>query len=289
MNSGGTLTTTGTAVIVRNVQLAELNNLQIANAGGDGLLIQHTAAATTTMDVTLDGFNLDAAANDGIEILADNDDNEFRLRLLDGDLEENVAMAATGNATVFLLVEDTDITVAGAPDAFSLEFSGGARNGEITFRDNNNFSAVDGRALFIDSTGGDAKTIDLLVEDSDFFSMNNAIAAVDIRSRDNTTLNATIEGNNFDAPAAANDFDMRTDSATGRIRLKLGGADVADMNTADGGVGTFVVREITGDFDIFEVNETVTLDNRNQGAVNTDPNDAAFDNLPAPPPRPDLP
>jgi hypothetical protein len=289
LNSGGTLTTTGTAIIVRNVQLAELNNLRIASAGDDGLLIEHTSAATTTMEVTLDSLNIDATTNAGIDIAADNDDNEFRLRLRDSDLEENVAMAVTGNATVFLLVENTDITVSGAADAFALTFAGGARNGEITFQDNNNFSAGDGRALFIDSTGPEAKLIDLLVEDSDFFSMNNAIAAADIRSRDNTTLNATIEGNTFDAPAAANDFDMRTDSATGRIRLKLGGVDAADMNTADGGAGTFIVREITGDFDIFEVNETATLDSRNQGAVDTDPNDAAFDDLPAAPPRPDLP
>ena len=173
----------------------------------------------------------------------DNDTAEFRLRLRDGDLEENVAMDVTGGGTFFLLVEDTDIDIAaGATDAFSLVFSDVAQNGEITFRDNNDFSAAAGRALFIDSDGSAAKVVDLLIEDSDFFSATNAIAAADIRSRANTTMNATIEGNMFDAPGAANDFDMQTDTATGRIRLKLGDEDAADMNIAGGGGGTFLVQ-----------------------------------------------
>jgi hypothetical protein len=290
LDSGGTLTTTGNAIVLRNVQNVDLRNMRIASAGGDGLLIEHTAATATMMDVTLDFLNIDATTGDGIDVSADSDSAEFRLRLRDGDLEENVAMDVTGGGTYFLLVEDTDIDIAaGATDAFSLVFSDTAQNGEITFRDNNDFSAAAGRALFIDSDGSAAKVVDLLIEDGDFFSSTNAIAAVDIRSRANTTMNATIEGNMFDAPGAANDFDMRTDAATGRIRLKLGDEDAADMNVASGGGGTFIVREITGDFDIFEVNDTVVLDNRNSGAVNTDPNDAAFDNLPSPPPLPTLP
>jgi hypothetical protein len=61
------------------------------------------------------------------------------------------------------------------------------------------------------------------------------------------------------------------------------------MNVAGGGGGTFLVNEVLGDFDIFEVNDTIVLDNRNSGAVNALPNDAAFDNLAAPPPTPTLP
>jgi hypothetical protein len=292
-NSGGVLTTDDTAIIIRNVQNADLRNVQVVTGGNavadDALLIEHTSIATTAMDITLDGLNIDATMGDGIDVDADNDDNDFRLRLRDSDLEENVAIDVTGGGAFFLLVEDTDIDVTGATDAFALTFSDVARNGDVTFRDMNDFSADGGRALFIDSTGSASKTIDLLIEDSAFFSATNAIAAADIRSRTNTTMNATIIGNMFDAPGAANDFDMRTDTATGRIRLKLGDEDAADMNTAGGGGGTFIVRELAGDFDIFEVNETVTLDSRNQGAVNTDPNDAAFDNLPVAPPLPTLP
>jgi hypothetical protein len=262
----------------------------VASAGGDGLLIEHTAATATAMDVTLDFLNIDATTGDGIDVNADNDSAEFRLRLRDGDLEENVVMDVTGGGTYLLLVEDTDIDIAaGVTDAFSLVFSDVAQNGEITFRDNNDFSAAGGRALFIDSDGSAAKVVNLRIEDSDFFSASNAIAAADIRSRTNTTMNATIEGNMFDAPGGANDFDMRTDTATGRIRLKLGDDDAADMNVAGGGGGTFLVNEVLGDFDIFEVNDTIVLDNRNSGAVNSLPNDAAFDNLAAPPPTPTLP
>jgi hypothetical protein len=290
LDSGGTLTTTGDAIVLRNVQNVDLRNIRVASAGGDGLLIEHTAATANAMDVTLDFLNIDATTGDGIDVSADNDSAEFRLRLRDGDLEENVVMDVTGGGTYLMLVEDTDIDIAaGATDAFSLVFSDVAQNGEITFRDNNDFSAAAGRALFIDSDGSAAKVVNLRIEDSDFFSATNAIAAADIRSRTNTTMNATIEGNMFDAPGGANDFDMQTDTASGRIRLKLGDDDAADMNVAGGGGGTFLVNEVMGDFDIFEVNDTIVLDNRNSGAVNTLPNNAAFDNLAAPPPTPTLP
>jgi hypothetical protein len=290
--SGGTLTTNGEAVVLRNVQNVDLRNIRIANSNSDGLLIEHTSATATAMDVTLDFLDIDSTAGDGIDITADSDTAEFRLRLRDGDLEENVATEVTGGGTFFLLVEDTDIDIAAgaAADAFSLQFSDTARNGEVTFRDNNSFAAAAGKALFIDSDGSAAKTVNLLIDDSDFFSSTNAIAAAEIRSRSNTTMNATIEGNMFDAPASANDFDMRTDTATGRIRLKLGDADAADMNVAGGGGGTFILRETAGDFDVFEQNDTIVLDNRNSGAVNVDPNNPAlFDNLPSPPPTPALP
>lgn len=287
-DSGGTLTTDGTAIVIRNVQNVDVRNVRIANAGDDGLLIEHTSASTFAMDVTLDGLNIDATTNEGLDVNSDNDNTDFRLRLRDGDLEESVAMDVTGGGTFLLLVEDTDIDSTTAADAFALTFSDGARDGQITFRDNNDFAGASGRALFIDADTNVSNSINLLVEDSDFFSTSNAIAAVDIRSRDNTTLNATLEGNSFDAPGAANDFDMRTDSASGRIRLKLGDDDSSDMNTASGGAGTFIVRELSGDFDVFERDDTFA-DLLNNGTVNTDPNDAAFDNLPVAPPLPTLP
>jgi hypothetical protein len=286
LDSGGTLTTTNDAIILRNVQNVDLRNIRIASAGGDGLLIAHTDAATNVMDVTLDFLNIDATTGDGIDVTGDNPTADFRLRIRDGDLEENVAMNVTDGGTFLLLVEDTDIDVAGATDAFALQFSDVARNGEITFRDNNDFSAAAGRALFIDSDGSAAKVVNLRIEDSDFFSATNATAAADIRSRANTTMNATIEGNMFDAPLAANDFDMRTDDPNGRIRLKLGDEDPADMNVAGGGGGTFLLSEVSGDFDVFELNDTTVLDNRNSGAVNTV---GTLDNLATPPPTPTLP
>jgi hypothetical protein len=294
LDSGGSITTAGggagDAIILRNVQNVDLRNMRIVSAVGDGLLIEHTAATATVMDVTLDFLNVDSTGGDGIDVNADSDSAEFRLKLRDGDLEENVAMDVTGGGTFLLLVDNTDIDIAaGAANAFALVFSDTARNGEITFTDQNDFVAAAGQALFIDSSGSAAKTINLRIEDSDFMSASNATAAVDIRSRANTILNATIEGNDFIATAGANDFDMRTDDATARIRVKLGGAVAADMNTADGGAGTFLVSEITGDFDIFDVANTVTADNRNNGAVNTFPNDAAFDDLPAVPPTPVVP
>ena len=99
LDSGGTLTTTNDAIILRNVQNVDLRNIRIANSGGDGLLIEHTAATATAMDVTLDFLNIDITTGDGIDVNGDNDTADFRLRLRDGDLEENVAMDITGGGT----------------------------------------------------------------------------------------------------------------------------------------------------------------------------------------------
>jgi hypothetical protein len=293
-NSGGMLTSTGDAIVVTDVANVDLRHIQIVDAGDEGLAITHSSSAAA-MDVTIDDLNLDLAAGNGIEVLGDNDANDFRLRLTNSDLEENVTMSVTGAGAFLLLVEDTAINVTGATDAFALEFSDEAVNGDVTIRNNdgvNIFTADTGRALFIDSAGTTAsKNIDLLLEDSTFRTNNGLVAAAEVLSGGDATFFTTIQGNTFDA-AGGNDLDVRADGATARMRLNLGGDPVTsptDMNNAVG-TGTFVVRELNGaDFDIFELDDTVVTDIRNNAAVNADPAAGVFQDLPAPPPLPTLP
>lgn len=306
-NSGGVLNTVGDAIILEDVANVDLRQIQIVNAGdaaGEvGVRIMHTAAATGAMDVTIDGLNLDNADfGPGALLTGANEGNDFRMRLLNSDLEENVEMGITGAGSFFLLVDSTDINetdMVGNPNAFQLTFSGNASSGDVTFRNGNDFVANTGAALFLDSSGATAKTVRLLVQNSDFATDSPGVnagdpeadAAVDIRSRGGTTIQATIQGNTFDKRVAGgNDFDMRADGATARARLLLGGDDAAEMNTAAGIPNSFIVRELNGaDFDIFDLANTITLDNRNIGPVDTDPNDAAFQDLPIVPTLPALP
>lgn len=286
-NSGGALTTTGTAVVLSNVQNVDLRNVRVVN-GANGVDIDHTNTATTAMDVTLANLNLDGTSGDGIILVTASDAFNFAMRLTDSDLENNVAMAVTGAGQFGLLVEDTDIDAGGADIAFTLAFGGNATDGDVTIRDNNRFAANTGQALFVDSSDATAKDIKLLVEDSMFLS-NAVDPAAEILSRGNTLMNLTVQGNQFDSLNAADDLEIQSNGAQARLRLALGGDDSSDFNSANG-AGTMIVRELGGsDFSIFEVTDTVTNDTRNFDPVDTDPNDAAFDDLAVPPTLPTVP
>ena len=153
-NSGGSLTTTGDAIRITNVQNVDLNHVHVVNStGGDGVNISHTTAATTAMDVTVNDLNLDNSAGTGVSATADGDET-FSLSLLNGDLERNVVVADTGSGQFNLDVEDTNINIAtGTGDiAFALAFSGSAVSGDVTFS-GNNFTADTGNAMEINSSG----------------------------------------------------------------------------------------------------------------------------------------
>ena len=86
------------------------------------------------MDVTIDGLNLDASTGNGVEVLADSDSNTFIMRLTGGatgtqrsELEENVVVNATGAGLFQMRVQNTDIDITSAVDAFATAISGDAR------------------------------------------------------------------------------------------------------------------------------------------------------------------
>jgi hypothetical protein len=286
--AGGMLRSTGDAILVENVRNVDLRQLRILSAGGDGVRIMHTAAATQIMDVTIDGLDVDAAVGEAIDVTGANT-NAFNLKITDGDLEDNVAIAITGSGAFGLLVDSTDITAAGTTDAFSLTFSGASTGGDVTIRNGNNFTADDGNALFIDSFGAAGKTVDILVEDSLFSNSDATSPTAAIISRETSLMNATVQGNTFtNSDAAGVNFDIRSSGAAAFVRLNLGG-DGADRNMASAGLQEYRLHELLGsDFDVFLRDDTFN-DLRNSGTVVTDPNDAAFDDLPIAPPLPTVP
>jgi hypothetical protein len=295
-DSGGTLTTTNEAVILRNVANVDLNNIRVADAGATNVLIEHSAAGANAMDVTIDGLNLDDTIGTGISVLGDNT-NAFNLRLTDGDLENNVDIDITGSGAFGLLVDNVDINTAATADiAFALDFSGSAQNGDVTFRNTsgtntNDFLAGSGSALSITSSGGSAKTIDLLVEEGLFSNSSPTNPAANFVSSGNTLLNATIRDNTFDnADAAGSDFTMTASGAQARIRLNLGDDDPARFNNAAGNGEFNLIEDAGADFDVFDRADTFA-GLRNTGTVVPQspagiPNAAAFDDSPVAPPLP---
>ncbi len=292
VGAGGQLRSTDDAIVIQNVQSALVQQVRILSAGdaaGDnGVEISHTAAATTAMDITIDGLKVDTAFDAAINVAGANS-NEFNLRLTNGDLANNVAIALTGSGHFGLLVDNTDITTSGTDVAFALTQSGSAQNADVTFRNGNNFTTGDANALFIDSAGASGKTFNLLVEDSTFTNNSAGSASADITARQTSLMNATIQGNTFtNANAAGLNYNMTSNGAAAFMRLNLGG-DGTDRNTAAAGLGEYHLHELAGsDFDVFLKDDTFN-DLRNTGHVVPDPNAAAFDDLPTAPPLPAVP
>jgi hypothetical protein len=304
-NTGGMLRTTGDAIILENVQNVDLRQMQILATGGAGFAgvnIDHTAAASASMDVTIDGLNLDSAAGagTGIDVLGANNSNAFNLRLTDGSYDNNVAISITGSSAFAMLVDNVDINTSNTSDiAFALDFSGSAQNGDVTFRNSvgtntNDFVAANASALSITSSGGTAKTITLLVEEGNFSNSSAASPAANFLSSDNTLMNATIRDNTFDdANAAGSDFTMTGTGAQARIRLNLGDDSSALFNNAAGNGEYNLVEDAAADFDVFDKTDTFA-GSRNTGTVVPQspagvPNAAAFDDSPVAPPLPVVP
>jgi hypothetical protein len=291
--AGGMLQSTDDAIVLENVQNVDLRRLRITDggdaAGDHGIEINHSNTGTTAMDVTIDSLTVDAAFDAAVDVTGDNS-NAFNLKLTNGTLMDNVAIDITGSGAFGLLVDNTDITTTALnDDAFALTFSGAATNGDVTIRNGSTFTAVDANALFIDSFGGTGKTIDMNIQDSMFANNSATSVTTDIRARDTTLMNATIQGNQFTNSAGGGvNFDMSSSGASAFVRLNLGGAG-ADSNDAVAGVGEFRLHELLGsDFDVFEAADTFA-GLRNADPVIPDPNPVAFDDMATPPPLPTVP
>ena len=281
-DSGGTLSTTGDAIIVTNVQSSMLRNLHVTG-GTIAANIDQTNAATSAMDITIDGLHVDSVITGAaVDVLA-NSNNAFNVRLLNGTLNKNVVMSDTGSGTFGLLVDDTSVTSTGTTAAFDMEFSGAAHLGNLVFRNGDAFQAGDANALLINSSGAGTKTVNLLVDGTGvpntFTNASAGSFAADFLSQGGSTISATIQGNTFDnATAAAKDFDMKVATSTSRVILNLGGTSGNELNTAAPGAptGTFILDNIAaGTFTVFDKTDTLA-GTRNNGTVTPLPNAAAI-------------
>ncbi len=293
VGAGGKITSADDAIVLQNVQSAAIRQVEIVSAGnaaGDnGVEISHTAGGTTAMDITIDGLQVDTAFDKAINVAGANTNN-FNLRLTDGNMNNNVAIALTGAGHFGLLVDNTTVNATGSNDvAFALSQSGSAKNADLTFRNNDTFSTDNAQALLIDSSGANTKTVNLLVENGTFSNNSAGSATADLTSQQATTMNATIRGNTFtNSNGGGKNYNMTSNGAAAFINLDLGGTG-SDKNTAAGGLAEYNIHELGGStFKLFD--KTNTLNNtRNTGTVVTDPNDAAFDDLATPPTTPTVP
>ncbi|MEX0643535.1 MAG: hypothetical protein WD468_12590 [Pirellulales bacterium] len=285
--SGGMLTTAGNAIVLTNVQDVDLRNMTVVNASGagaDGIVVTQNNTATTAMDVTIDNMFVDEANDAGLIVTA-NDNSNFTLRLLNSDLDSRVEMSGTGSGNFAMLVQDTTVdTHVGAGDiGFSLQISGSVTNADVTLR-NLDVVADDASALFVNSSGGAAKTFDLLIDQGSSFTNDDADSAALIQATGGTTINASIFDGDYTNNGAGEAFEMVANGAGVRARLDLQG------NTANAGVGNFVLNNVlsASNFEVFDLTNTFN-NSRNTGTVVPLPNAAAFTNRVTPVPLPTIP
>lgn len=247
---GGSLTTTGDAIRVTNTANANILNVTVANAGGNGVTVSHTDA--NVFDLEIDGLTVTAATGVGVAATA-NGSGVFNL-LLDGSTiggvgQEGVLFSTGASSTRVNLTMTSNSIVAGDNVALKTDLALGS--GDVRF-------LLQGNTITNDSA---------------------ANATADLSVASGLTLNATISSQNLftNNNAASNAFAIDVNHASGTINL-----DLRNNTGASGGGVQFLVTETTGDFNIVDVTNTIN-DLNNIGTVDIGANVIGdFDNFIAP-------
>ncbi len=282
-NSGGQLTTDGHAIVLNNVTNVDLSNIRVVNAinpGSQGLNIDHTAGATTAMDVTITNFDLTASTGAAIDVLSVNNANNFNLRLLNSDIDRRVVMSHTSAGDFGLLLDNNTIDTTGNDVAFTLGFSGAAVDGDVTIRNNNRFTAADATA-FAFTAGGANTDIEFSATDNVFANSSGTAVTATFLANTSSTLNANVVNNTFTNSLAADRFAMTSNGPNTRINLNL------DNNTANGDYE--LTTENNGGGFNFGVVDRDTTGANNVGTVNFNPLITDFEDIPGPVESPDFP
>jgi hypothetical protein len=285
VNSATVNTPAADAVVVNNVSTINFQTLHVVNAGGDAVTVTQTNTATGTMDVTLNELTIDAATGNGLLSTADST-NVFKMRLTNSTLQENVSLSGTGAGNYQLLVDNTDITTAGAIRAFALTFGGAATSADVTIRNQNNFTAANANALFIDNTGA-TNPMKLNIQNSTFVNSSAANAAGQIFGDNTSDSEVTIQGNTFQNNNGAGEGLAIQSRNSAKMNLLLGGAG-SQKNTGIGVKPFHLTEDVGSTFKVFEAADTFA-GSRNNGAVTPTPAIGDFDNLGTPPPLPTVP
>ena len=270
VGDGGMLRSTADAIVLTNVQNVDLRQIQILNALGDGMEIMHTAAATTTMDVTIDGLNVDAATGSAITASAA-DNSAFNLRLTDSVLANDLTIGVSGSGAFGLLLDANAITtMAAADDAFSLDFNS-SQTADVTIRNNNTFTAANANAFEFTASGTNVD-VDFRMDDNTFSNNSGASETANFLVNGGATVDATVVNNTF-SNSGADEFAMTSDGSSTRIDLNLDNntAGVYELTTANQGVPTV-------DFN-FGVVDRDNADANNAGNVNFNPAINQFEDI----------
>jgi len=253
--------TTGDAIQITNVANANIVNVDVTGAGGDGLSITNNNA--NSMNVSVDDLTVDSASGAGID--ADQTgDGAFTLLVDNSDINSTVDINANGAGDLDLTFDDSFVDTTGNDVAFTLAIGTSTNTAAVRIR-RSEFTAVNAEAFNMQITSAASKTVNFLFDDNTA-SNNSLSATVEIDASQATILNATITDSFFNNAGAGDDFDIASNSATTVINMQL------NNNTANGGAGNFTLRELNASD--FNIQDRDTVEARNTGGF-------TFDSLPA--------
>jgi hypothetical protein len=229
-----------------------------------------------TILANLDAISITNAANVSINNMA-----------LSSNTGRGVDYNVTTSPASELVLNNNNInnTAAGAAESVRLNVSGTATVADITLRANNISNLSDDEAVLLETSGGTLKTVNLLVENNENISNDSAVAttaAANFQVNDASTLNATVRGNQFaNSSGTGMPFLMSSNTNTSRVRLDL------SQNTATGPAAfDYRLEENAGEFSIKDLDLPTTVESRNTGIIDFQPNRAAFTNDAGPIPLP---
>jgi hypothetical protein len=282
IDSGGNLTTTGSAIVLSNVANVDLRNVHVVSSGGaaGGIDIDHTGAATSAMDVTLLNLNLDTTTADGINVLASNATNAFNLRINNSDIDERVVMSHTAAGNFGLLLDNTNITTTGTDTAFQLSFSGTATDADVTIRNGSSINAANASALVFTATNA-SSDIEFAISGSTFTNNSAASQTTSFLANGSATVDFDIVNNTFNNSNTADRFAMTSDGPATQINLNLNG------NTANGDIELTTANRGAG-FN-FGVVDRDDADANNGNNVNFNPLITDFEDIVGPVEPPTVP
>jgi hypothetical protein len=254
------LSTTGDAIMLENVANADFNNVDVTSSGGRGVFANHLAAATGAMDITFNDLTLMASGGLGIDVDGASS-QQFNLRINNSTIADAVAMDSTGSGAFKVLLDNADITTAGADVALSLAFAD-TGDGDLTIRNGSAIVAANARAVDM-AVNNSGTAVAVLIEASTLTS-----ATLEDLFLDNTVgaqTDATIRNNTFSNSAAADDVVIRsTGSAGAGTRI--------DLNLVGNGLSTSTIRLETDDDAVapfnFGVVDRDNVDANNPATVN---------------------
>jgi hypothetical protein len=284
LNGSGNTVSTATGVAL---------NLVNANISGAGLSfnsVSSTAAATSGIIATNltgavlsvgaqgtnpgDGGTINAVGGgSGSAVVITNSANvslnNMILTSANGSgVDYNVTTSAASRLTLNgNLISDTNL------EGVNIDVSGAATLANISILDNVISNTSADEAIVLTTSGGTAKTVNLLVDANDISNDTAAAPAANFVASGNVTLNATVTDNIFNSAATGQPFRMESGTAQSRVRLNLMDNTASEGTAAD----DFFLVETAGNFSVQNL-AGVAAGTENTGGVNFSPNQAAFTN-----------
>ena len=245
---GGTLTTTGTAISVNNVDDLLVTNVTVNNADAEGLNVTGQDGGTATFT----GLDVTTTGNANAVTVENNTGGTIAFNDLNTSTEDGVGIDLTNNTGATITFNGMSVTASGTGAGFSA--SGG---GTLTATGTNTVSTQSGNGVDIDglTIGGAGAS---------FSSVSVDGAAIGVRLNDLNGSQVTI-GSSGSASTLAN-----TSSIDGAIQVtNVQNVDLVNIDvTGATGVGLNVDHDNTTAMDIRV--DDLTVDDAGSGGIDTD-------------------